>query len=160
VSLTHAKTFYMVTPAAAQKKYGAPKDGAAYLDIYKLPDDLQPHFAHVKLSGTNLIGLKRVYCNKDMHKPFEQGLRNLVARGKADELKTWDGAFNIRKMRGLTIASLHSWAIAFDINASENPLGKNPRLSKEFVGCFTDAGFDWGGDWERKDGMHFQLSKI
>jgi len=33
-------------------------------------------------------------------------------------------------------------------------------MSKELVSCFTDAGFDWGGTWERKDGMHFQLKNI
>ncbi len=56
--------------------------------------------------------------------------------------------------------SLHSWAIAFDVNAFENQLNQQPKLSAGFVKCFTDVGFDWGGTWTRKDGMHFQLSKI
>jgi hypothetical protein len=56
--------------------------------------------------------------------------------------------------------SLHSWGIAVDVNAFSNGLGKEPTLSAGFVKCFTDAGFDWGGVWKRKDGMHFQLAKI
>jgi hypothetical protein len=56
--------------------------------------------------------------------------------------------------------SLHSWGIAIDVNAAWNGLGKEPTLTPEFVKCFTDAGFDWGGTWKRKDGMHFQLSNI
>ena len=57
--------------------------------------------------------------------------------------------------------SLHSWGIAIDVNAFENGLGKEPKLSKKFVKCFTDNGWDWGGLWvSRPDGMHFQLSKL
>jgi hypothetical protein len=56
--------------------------------------------------------------------------------------------------------SLHSWGLAIDVNAFENGLNQTPKLSAGFVKCFTDAGFDWGGTWQRKDGMHFQLSKI
>jgi len=50
--------------------------------------------------------------------------------------------------------------INVDVNAFENAMGKEPKLSSGFVKCFTDAGFDWGGNWKRKDGMHFQLAKI
>ena len=56
--------------------------------------------------------------------------------------------------------SLHSWGIAIDVNAAWNGLDKTPVLSAGFVKCFTDAGFDWGGRWTRKDGMDFQLAKI
>jgi hypothetical protein len=56
--------------------------------------------------------------------------------------------------------SLHSWGIAIDVTAFENGLGKEPKLSSGFVKCFTDAGFEWGGTWKRKDGMHFELAKI
>ena len=56
--------------------------------------------------------------------------------------------------------SLHSWGIAIDVNAFENGLNQIPKLSPGFVKCFTDAGFEWGGTWKRKDGMHFQLAKI
>ena len=77
-----------------------------------------------------------------------------------NELKTWDGCFNVRRKRGLKSLSLHSWGIAIDVNAAWNGLGKEPTLSKEFVQCFIDAGFDWGGTWTRKDGMHFQLKTI
>jgi hypothetical protein len=103
---------------------------------------------------------KRIYCNKDMIKPLGDAFRNLIERGHVDELKTWDGCFNIRKKRGLASLSLHSWALAIDVNAFENGLNQEPKLSQGFVRCFTDAGFDWGGLWKRKDGMHFQLAKL
>lgn len=104
---------------------------------------------------------KRIYCNKDMVSPLTAAFKALIATGCVTELKTWDGCFNIRKKRGLASMSLHSWAIAIDVNAFENGLGQTPKLSKLFVSCFTNNGFDWGGAWKsRVDGMHFQLSKI
>jgi hypothetical protein len=138
----------MVTSAQALKKYGDPNLQKS-LVLFDVPTELE-------------IGLipKRIYCNKDLVAPLTQAFKNLIATGHVKEIKTWDGCFNIRKKRGLTSMSLHSWGIAVDINAFENGLGKTPKLSSGFVKCFTDAGFDWGGTWTRKDGMHFQLSKI
>ena len=103
---------------------------------------------------------KRIYCNKDMVGQLSNAFKKLIDTNCVDELKTWDGCFNIRKKRGLSSMSLHSWGLAVDVNAFENGLGQNPKLSKEFVECFTSSGFEWGGFWKRKDGMHFQLAKI
>jgi len=139
----------MVISADCLKKYGEPSASNKWLVLFDVPPELE-------------IGVipKRIYCNKDLIQPLTQAFKNLIERGLVSELKTWDGCFNIRKKRGLNSMSLHSWAIAVDVNAFENGLGKEPKLSAEFVKCFTDAGFDWGGTWKRKDGMHFQLSKI
>jgi len=138
----------MVTSQQALKKYGDPTLQKALI-MWDVPAELE-------------IGVipKRIYCNRDMVAPLTQAFKNLIQRGFVKELKTWDGCFNIRKKRGLTSMSLHSWGIAIDVNAFENGLNMKPKLSAGFVKCFTDAGFDWGGKWKRKDGMHFQLSKI
>jgi hypothetical protein len=111
------------------------------------------------------IGLipKKLYCNRDMVKPLEQAFTNLIQRGFVNELKTWDGCFNIRGKRSNPNSySLHSWGIAIDVNAATNRQGIKPTLSAGFVKCFTDAGFEWGGNWKMPstDGMHFQLAKI
>lgn len=142
----------MVTSAQALKKYGDPTLASTQnkcMVMWDVPTELE-------------IGVipKRIYCNKDMVKPLEQAFRNLIQRNHVGELKTWDGCFNIRKKRGLNSMSLHSWAIAVDVNAFENQLNQIPKLSSGFVKCFTDAGFDWGGEWQRLDGMHFQLKTI
>lgn len=138
----------MVTSQQALKKYGPPEK-EAWMVLWDVPTDLE-------------IGVipKRIYCNKDMVGPLEQAFRNLIERGKIGELRTWDGCFNIRKKRGASSASLHSWGIAIDVNAAWNRFGGTPTLSLAFVQCFKDAGFDWGGDWTKKDGMHLQLAKI
>ena len=139
----------MVTSQQAQKKYGTPSQTNPSLILWDVPAELE-------------IGIipKRIYCNKDMVAPLTAAFKALIATGCVTELKTWDGCFNIRKKRGLTSMSLHSWGIAIDVNAFENGLNQTPKLSKLFVSCFTNNGFDWGGTWTRKDGMHFQLSKI
>jgi len=138
----------MVTSQQALKKYGDPNkqlnmvvwDVPGYLEIGVIP--------------------KKIYCNRDMIAPLTQAFTNLISTNYVLELKTYDGCFNIRKKRGLTSMSLHSWGIAIDLNAFENGLNQTPKLSPGFVKCFTDAGFEWGGNWQRKDGMHFQLAKI
>lgn len=138
----------MVTSAQALKKYGDPTKEASMI-IWDIPTDLE-------------VGAipKRLYCNKDLVDPLSKALRALIVTGHIKELKTWDGCFNIRKKRGLSSMSLHSWGIAIDVNAAWNQLNMVPTLSPGFVKCFTDNGFDWGGTWQRKDGMHFQLAKI
>jgi len=103
---------------------------------------------------------KKIYCNKAMVAPLDQAFKNINDRGLAAQVKTYDGCFNIRKKRGATSSSLHSWGIAIDINAAWNQFGKPPTMSAELVKCFTDAGFDWGGKWSKPDGMHFQLARV
>jgi hypothetical protein len=102
----------------------------------------------------------RLYCNKALKAPFLLAFQNLIKQDLACQIMTWDGCFNIRKKKGGSTYSLHSWAIAIDINAAWNGFGATPQMPAEVVKCFTDAGFDWGGTWSKKDGMHFQLSKI
>jgi hypothetical protein len=140
----------MIFPADAFKKYGKPAADNPCMILWDVPEELE-------------IGIipKRIYCNKDMVKPLTKAFKALIKTGKVAELKTWDGCFNIRKIRGGNLPSLHSWGLAIDVNAFENGLKQQPKLSPEFVKCFTDAGFDWGGNWKsRVDGMHFQLAKI
>ncbi len=122
-----------------------------YMIMWDVPDDINNAIPALP---------NKIYCNKDMVAPLEKAFRNLIAAGKASELKTWDGCFNIRKVRGASSPSMHSWGVAIDVNAAWNGLNKIPQLSKAFVKSFKDAGFDWGGDWQRLDGMHFQLSTL
>lgn len=142
----------MVSSKQCFDKWGDPLttyDEGSYMVMWDVPTSLE-------------IGVipKKIYCNKAMINPLSIAFTYLIQRGYVNELKTWDGCFNIRKKRGLSSQSLHSWGIAIDVNAFENQLNQTPKLSAGFVKCFTDAGFEWGGNWTRKDGMHFQLASI
>ena len=143
----------MVTSRQCIAKYGQPVAAMEYkhLTMWDIPDWINREIPVLP---------NRLYCNRDLIKPLQKAFENIIERCLQDQVITWDGCFNIRNKRGYKSWSLHSWAIAIDINAARNPLGKTPKMSKELVACFTDAGFDWGGTWKRKDGMHFQLQSI
>ena len=140
----------MVTSKDCLAKYGDPsKNELKFMKVWDVPTELE----HGAIP-------KKVYCNKDLIAPLEAAFRNLKDRNLIDQIKTWDGCFNIRKKRGGATMSLHSWGLAIDINAAWNGFGKTPTMSSSVVKCFTDAGFDWGGTWTKKDGMHFQIAKL
>lgn len=155
----------MLTSMDFYKKYGHPSK-KKNLILWDVPFELE-------------IGVipRRIYCNSDMVKPLTEAFSNLILTNAVSSLKTWDGCWNFRPIRGyekkyeslmnankqeeaIKYLSTHSWACAIDVNAAENGLGKLPKLSRQFVKCFTDAGFEWGGLWKRPDGMHFQLASI
>lgn len=156
----------MINAVDCFKKYGVPDLKAKFMTLWDVPADLEIGFIP-----------KRIYCNKDLIDPLCAAFCELVKTGLVSELKTWDGCFNIRVIRGyekkyvqllkagkkeeaMRLMSIHSWALAVDMNAFENQLNTPGKLSKEFTKCFTDNGFDWGGKFKRPDPMHFQLAKI
>lgn len=140
----------MITSRDCFARFGDPAaNESKFMNVFDVPTELEIGFIP-----------KKVYCNKALNGPLAQAFKNLIETGHVKELKTWDGCFNIRKKRGASSASLHSWGIAIDLNAAWNGFGKVPTLSAGFVKCFTDAGFDWGGVWKKPDGMHFQLAKL
>ena len=138
----------MITSKQCYAKYGSP-EMEKYMVLWDIPTKLE-------------LGVipKKLYCNRDLILPLQKALTNVIEHDLITQIKTWDGCFNIRRKRGASSSSLHSWGIAIDINAAWNGFGKTPTMSKELVACFTEAGFDWGGYWSKPDGMHFQLKDI
>jgi hypothetical protein len=141
----------MVTSKQCFSKFGDPSiNEGKFMVLWNVPKSLK------------ILALpNRIYCNKLMVNPLTKAFENIVKRGLVDQVKTWDGCFNIRKKRGATSQSLHSWGLAIDINAAWNGYGMWPTMSKQLVLCFTDTGFfEWGGDWQKPDGMHFQIKEL
>jgi len=161
----------MVTGLDCYKFYGDPHtlwDEGIYMTVWDVPQYITDNIPALP---------RRIYCNKEMIVPMEVAFLALINNGHAAEVKTWDGCFLVRPIRGyeqrvkellakgelekaMIYMSIHSWGVAVDLNAAWNGLGKVPQLSHGFVKCWKDAGFDWGGDWKRLDGMHFQLSYL
>lgn len=148
-----------MTQNEALQKYGAIEnniwpDEAKHMAILRFPNLGLPWI-------NSITGQKcdHIYMNKDMFQPFITAMENLQLAGLVDDLKTMDGCFEIRDIRGIPgQLSAHSYGMAVDINAKENPLGSPSAFDPAFVKCFTDAGFTWGGTFSRIDGMHFSLT--
>lgn len=116
-----------------------------------------------------------------VHRKAEPYVREVLARLERARLLVEIekiGCFNFRHMRHnpRLPLSLHSWAIALDINPADNAAhyfkrGDRPEafsegwwgiwptgLSEEIVFCFEEVGWKWGGRWKTfVDPMHFQL---
>lgn len=161
----------MITGLECYKRWGDPNtlwDEGKYMAIWEVPEYVCKLIPAIP---------RRIYCNKEMIVPLEAAFLNIINRKLTEEIKTWDGCFQVRAIRGygkkvnqlidlghiekaMIYMSIHSWGVAIDINAAWNGLGKEPQMNKELVKCFEDAGFEWGGNWKRKDGMHMQLAYL
>ncbi len=90
--------------------------------------------------------------------------------GLLDRIRTWEGSFVPRFIRGTggqtpRPVSSHAYGIAFDVNAHGNEMDTVPALVgqegcvRELVEIANRNGFYWGGHFDRKDGMHFELAR-
>ena len=92
---------------------------------------------------------------------FAKEFNELIEPLEGGALDDWGYCY--RDVRGVPgKLSNHSSGTAIDLNASKHPLGK--------VGTFDAAkvpmiralakkyGLTWGGDWTRKDEMHFEIA--
>ena len=98
------------------------------------------------------------FVNKEFKDKLFIAFTKLQASKLNKEIKTFDGCFVQRPVRGMSVPSLHSWAMAIDINASTEKLSQSvTNFSKGFLDCFISSGIYWGGTWHRHDSMHFAL---
>lgn len=72
------------------------------------------------------------------------------------------GTCNCRKTTGGHSWSCHAWCGAVDLDPAQNPFTSGKLITNfppEFVACFKEQGFGWGGDWNSvKDAMHFSIA--
>jgi len=135
----------------SEKNLDAPKWERDTLATCRLPDFLT-------IGWDTARRVAHFQCNKALVKTFEDVFYELHRAGLWPELKTFDGCFNYRKQRTNAYRlSTHSWGVAVDLNASTNALGMTPTIHAGIVRVFKTAGFTWGGDFPKQDGMHFQF---
>ncbi len=145
---------------AAIERYGKIENGiwaneAEWCILFKVPNKISATWIN-SITGKPTT---HIYLNKDLATPLSYAMTSIIEKNLISELKTFDGAFMIRDVREEPgLLSTHAYACGIDINAAENKLGSNPKMSPELVKCFKNCGFTWGGAFKRKDGMHFSLA--
>ena len=125
------------------------------------------------ISADLIVGYsRRIYMHKLVPPRFLEAMR--LANDACPSYRFRSiGCFNPRPKRKKigNPPSLHTWAIAFDINPDTNrwapadavPFGSGwsewSDLPEAVVEAFESQGFQWGGRWAGpKDTMHFQLA--
>lgn len=118
------------------------------------------------LKNTGPYFTSKISVHKDAADKFQKLFRAWEEKGLLHLIKSYDGAFNPRLIRGSnTTLSTHAFGIAIDINVRWNGLGSVPARKgqegsvRELVPIANKLGFFWGGHFTRKDGMHFELAK-
>lgn len=154
------------TRSLAVQRYGAidfaskhwPRQ-SEWIELFSVPIGMFPSWRVLDTAHV----VDHIAINKDIHAPLLAALNSVSTKGLASLLHTFDGCFNIRMVRGTNASpSCHAYALAIDLNASLNPLGATHGGfydHPDFVKCFTDQGFDWGGNFHgRKDPMHYSFA--
>jgi len=106
----------------------------------------------------------KLYVNKKIWPILKAAIETCLALNDGYLIKTL-GCFSPRAQRGAnsSILSTHSWGIAVDLNADDNPLTFPPAdmvktIPDTWIATFESCGFTWGGRFKnRHDPMHFQL---
>ena len=132
-----------------RQKYGEPSP--AYFSKYCILWEVQQEF--------NWFPQRRIFINKDFADKLRIAFKQIEAAGLQDQIITFDGCYVERKVRGSNKISLHSWAMAIDLNAHLEKLGQvDTHFTQQFIDIMIASGLFWGGNYKgRRDNMHFSL---
>lgn len=132
------------------KRYGDPRVPAfepAWMTLWAVRDAF-PWFPQA-----------RIYVHRDFKAALIPAFTALQNGGHYREIKTFDGCFNIRHVRGsYSVLSVHSWGAAIDLNAWDNPMATAGKWTAAFIRTMQAHRIYCGQSWTgRKDPMHFAL---
>jgi hypothetical protein len=133
--------------AEIRRLYGSPGSAVASAGRVQLPAPLK------RWDGQTITVFA---CHKLLEDVFTSVFAEIHRREFWSLLETYDGCYNDRTVTSSQKTSVHAWGIGVDLNAATNRLGAVPKMDRRIVAIFDDHGFQWGGEWNRPDGMHFQ----
>lgn len=154
--LTQPRTPYaFLTGSSAARAFGA--FSYRWFEDGTIQPDARWVAANVVRATVPILGT--VTCHRLIVPQLRAAMREVEANGLASRVRTFDGCYVprfIERNPGSAV-SLHTWGIAFDLNATTNMPGKDGDIDMDVVNVMKKWGFRWGGDWSTPDPMHFEL---
>jgi hypothetical protein len=147
-----------MTAADLIAKYGPPNK--AYLEANCILWYIQEDFPW--------FPAKVVFINKDFKDMLFVSFTAVWAAGLQVEIKTYNGCYVNRPVRGSNSISAHAYAAAMDLDAAIDGMVVNPtqdqrlgKWSQAFVDAMTSSGVFFGGNFiHRADPMHFSMADM
>lgn len=154
--LTQPRTPYaFLTGSSAARAFGA--FSYRWFEDGTIQPDARWVAANIIRAQVPILGT--VTCHRLIVPQLRAAMREVEANGLATSVKTFDGCYVPRFIERNPdgAVSLHTWGIAFDLNATTNMPGKDGDMDMGVVNIMRKWGFRWGGDWSTPDPMHFEL---
>jgi hypothetical protein len=149
----------MLSTAEIMAEYGQP--GPQNLVTIDLPYPMRIEWA----PGTIC---RKIQCHKKVADRLHQVFVDILAAYGLEKIKElgidlYAGCYNLRKMRGGSEWSRHSWGIAIDLYSEKNLLHQHHDTAlfatppyQKMIECFYKNGFVGLGPEEDRDWMHWQ----
>jgi hypothetical protein len=134
-----------------------------WITDYHIPKDIlnDPNYNWRWAKDLGGSPVTHFYVNRDIVPALTNALKNLQQAGHLGDLRTFDGAFVARNMRGSSQISAHAYGLALDINADTMPRGSRALQPLHLRTSFMRAGFvdggTWAPPWAIRDPMHFTV---
>ena len=157
--LTEPKTpFAFLTGGSAAQAFGA--FSYRWYDDGTIQPDARWVAANIVYATVPVLGTVR--CHRLIVPQLRAALREVQAAGLAGTVRSFDGCYVPRfiERNPDRAVSLHTWGIAFDLNAQSNMPGAQGDMDMRVVNIMKKWGFRWGGDWSYPDPMHFELGAL
>jgi hypothetical protein len=117
------------------------------------------------LYGDTKLLLRTLRVHKRLLRFYEAAFSDLYAASLFPTIENLEGAYCWRNQRRSAVRSRHSWAMAVDMDALDNPfLAMVPRVDPKVRVIMAAHHFAWGGakvwggdfPWRRRDPMHWE----
>jgi len=115
---------------------------------------------NIRYARLPVIGF--VQCHRLTIPQLRNAMKEIEAAGLSSLVTSYSGCYVPRfvERNPERPVSLHTWGIAFDINAATNRIGTRGDMDPRIVAILEKWGFRWGGRWTLPDPMHFELAAL
>jgi len=139
--------------------------GPAQLVLYTRYDDPRSvGWEHKWITTWNVQMLHPWFPEREIkiHKHFRPLLHDaffeLEKLGLQNEIKSFFHCYQLFSLHESPVLSVHSWGVAIDLNAKENPTGSIGRWSDDFIRVMLKNGIHCGQGWTGvREPMHFSM---